>query len=424
MNFNLSNIILTGFVIVGSLIAFLQELAEIPIVNQEDQPNGLVDSFPSIQELRFKRIVIDSTLTSGYQIKSADFNGDELMDLVAVSTSLSEIFWYENPSWKKRVLYNGTQGNIDIAPYDIDADQDMDLALASRFSLGNSTSGGYVYWLENIDQGNSWKIHFIDSIPTSHRLRWADLDNDGRVELVNLPIIGHGAKSPDYETPVQFCFYTIPDDSSEGHWQKTIIDSSLHMAHGMQVLPWPDPAKWSILTASFEGVNLFSSDVDGQERIWNKIHLGQGQAGVRPRVGSSEVGLGRLNSNDSPFLATIEPWHGDKVVVYYPSAGEELWQREIIDTTFRDGHALLCADLDQDGTDEIIAGHRGRDYNLYFFQLNAHTQNWSRHDLDLGGMSAAGLCLLDFNSDGYLDIAACGSATNNVVLYENLGNSE
>ncbi|MBK8501005.1 MAG: VCBS repeat-containing protein [Saprospiraceae bacterium] len=369
--------------------------------------------------LEFKRLVIDSTLTSGYQIKSADINGDSLPDLIAVSTSLPEIYWYENPTWKKQILDAGTQANIDLAPHDIDGDQDIDLAIASGFSLGNSISGGYIHWLENIDFGRSWKIHFIDSIPTSHRLRWADLDGDGKDELVNLPIIGKGAKSSDYDTPVQFCYYTIPINPVDDHWKKWIIDSSLHMAHGMQLVQWPESTKWSGLTASFEGVNLFTSNVRSEELIWKKIQLGEGQKGIRPKIGSSEVGLGSLNSGDTPFLATIEPWHGDKVVVYYPRTGEELWQREIIDTTFRDGHALLCADLDQDGYDEIIAGHRGLGYNLYFFRFDLKTQNWNRHDLDRGGMSAAGLCLLDFNADGYLDIAACGSATHNVVLYVN-----
>jgi hypothetical protein len=35
-------------------------------------------------------------------------------------------------------------------------------------------------------------------------------------------------------------------------------------------------------------------------------------------------------------------------------------------------------------------------------------------------MSDAGLFIFDFDEDGYLDIAACGSRTNNIVLYRNL----
>jgi hypothetical protein len=382
----------------------------------QDEENPMNDFVPPLE---FKRLIIVSTLTSGYQIKSADVNDDGLPDLIAVSTSLPEIFWYKNPEWTKRVLYAGTQGNIDLAPLDIDGDQDIDLAIASVFSLGNSLSGGYVHWLENIDHGQSWKIHFIDSIPTSHRLRWADLDNDDRHELVNLPIIGKGAKSPDYAGGVEFCYYQIPKDPKADRCQKQIIDTSLHMAHGMQLVQWPVPEKWSILTASFEGVHLFTSSIQAKELIWKKMDLGEGQGGIRPKIGSSEIGLGMLNSGEAPFLATIEPWHGDKVVVYRPRSDQESWHREILDSTFRDGHALICADLDQDGNDEIIAGHRGPGYNLYIFQFDGPTRNWYRHNLDPGGMSAAGLCLVDFNADGYLDIAACGSATHNVVLYEN-----
>jgi hypothetical protein len=31
------------------------------------------------------------------------------------------------------------------------------------------------------------------------------------------------------------------------------------------------------------------------------------------------------------------------------------------------------------------------------------------------------LCLLDIDQDGHIDIAACGSATHNVILYRNRG---
>jgi hypothetical protein len=370
--------------------------------------------------IQFERIVIDSTFTGGYQVKSADLNGDDLPDLIAVSTSMQEIYWYENPSWQKHLVYEDTRANIDLAPNDIDNDGDIDLALASQFSLGNSISGGHVSWLENIDLGASWKLHFIDSIPTSHRLRWADLDGDSRADLINLPIIGRGASKPTYQAGVEFCYYTIPRNPGTESWPKVAINHELEMAHGLQLVKWGDEKSWSILTASFGGVDLFQPQGNGEK--WEMTKLGSGDIHPRPKQGSSEVGLGRLDRGKPPFIATIEPWHGNQVVFYSPGEEGELWKREVIDTTFVDGHALLCADLNGNGTDEIIAGYRGGGHNLYIYQWIAAANQWQRHDLDPGGMSAAGLCLLDFNADGFIDIAACGSATHNVMLYENLGN--
>ncbi|MCB0686413.1 MAG: VCBS repeat-containing protein [Saprospiraceae bacterium] len=379
------------------------------------------ESIPPISLPRFDRIVIDSNFKQGYQIKAADLNNDGLPDLMAVSTGMSEIFWYENPSWKKHILFDKTRDNIDLAPKDIDGDGDIDLALAARFNLGNSTAGGYVYWLENLGAGLSWQSHLIDSIPTSHRLRWADVDGDKVDELINLPIIGRGAVRPNYQQGVEFCYYEIPESPPGDPWRKIIIDTSLHMAHGLQLVQWPDSSNWSMLTASFEGVNLFATNIPDPEHSWTRIRLGGGQLGIRPGVGSSEIGLGKLGSLANHFLATIEPWHGDKVVLYQPDDQAKLWHRSVIDSSFIDGHALLTADLNHDGYDEIIAGHRGGDHSLYFYQFDRQNKEWNRYDLDRGGMSAAGLCLWDFNHDGLLDIAACGSATNNIVLYKNSG---
>ncbi|MDA1182773.1 MAG: VCBS repeat-containing protein [Bacteroidetes bacterium] len=362
-------------------------------------------------------MVIDSTFERGYQIKSADFNGDGLPDIAVVSDKIPEIYWYENPSWERRLISNQTTRNIDLAPKDIDDDGDIDLAITSKFNLHNSLEGGYIHWLMNDVQGISWKLHYIDSFPTSHRLRWADIDGDGEEELVNLPLVGVGAMKDDYVVGAELSYFEKPIDSANEVWVKNVIDTALHMAHGTQVVQWDGSAQWDVLTASFEGVQRFQKSGG----IWKKIQLGEGNPGPRPEMGSSEVGLGYLGGFDTPFIATIEPWHGDKVVYYAPANEGELWTRQVIDSTFRDGHALLCADLNKDGIYEIIAGHRGRDYNLYIYQFDKESGQWIRSDLDQGGMSTAGLCLLDFNNDGFLDIAATGSATNNVVLYQNLG---
>ena len=370
----------------------------------------------------FERIVMDSAFTRGYQVTAADFNNDQKPDLAAVSDREKEIVWYENPTWEKHIISNSTTSNIDLAPHDINDDGGMDMALACRFALNNSQEGGYVYWLENPGNADKlWEKHYIDSIPTAHRIRWVDVDGNGKEELINLPIIGIGAMAPTYDVPLDMVSYAIPDDPKADPWPKTIIDSSLHMAHGISIEQFVNDNQPDILTASFEGVTLYTSVGEDGNNTWEKRQLGSGDISPRPKQGASEVGLGSLGAPDQPFIATIEPWHGHQVVVYTPNEHEnELWTRKVIDTTFVDGHALQCADLNNDGISEIIAGHRGEGYNLYIYHYHAQENTWSRYTLDKGGMSAAGLFIFDFDADGYLDIAACGSRTNNVILYRNL----
>ena len=111
------------------------------------------------------------------------------------------------------------------------------------------------------------------------------------------------------------------------------------------------------------------------------------------------------------------------MVVYTPdSAPEALWQRVVIDTTFNEGHALICADLDADGDDEIIAGYRGKGYGLYIYDcLDSRGKRWERIVLDEGDMAASGVAIADIDGDGRLDIICVGTATSNIKWYENLG---
>jgi len=362
----------------------------------------------------YDRIVVDSSFQKAYQIKSADINGDNRPDLVAVSDRLPEIVWYENPHWEKHVLLNETTSNIDLNPFDIDGDNDIDLAIACEFSLRETTKGGHVYWLENPGVENKqWRKHLIDSMPTSHRIRWVDINGDGINELLNLPMLGIGSTGPESEIPVQMVYYTVPKDPRVDDWPITLIDSSLHLSHGINIFNWDDDPADEILTASSEGLTLF----DFEKMEWRKETLTSGHEGDgRVTRGAGEVAAGNLGINTKQFLVSIEPWHGNKVV-FYTGNESKLWQRKVIDTTFVDGHAIGCFDLNNDGFDEILAGHRGETYNLYIYQYVPAQDKWERTELDKGGMSTAGIHVFDANLDGIPDIAASGSATGNIILY-------
>jgi hypothetical protein len=184
------------------------------------------------------------------------------------------------------------------------------------------------------------------------------------------PCWGYGAKEPGYDSSLRRSpGSNLPShsgagtlsatDTGQGEWPSHLIDDSLTVVHGVHIMDWDNDGRDEILTASFEGVHLFHSTGAARDLRWTKIHLAAGDQVSTPRRGSSEIGVGRLEGRR--FLATIEPWHGEHVVVYTQAKPGDLWSRHPIDDTFSDGHALACADLDGDGNDEIVAGFRGQE---------------------------------------------------------------
>jgi hypothetical protein len=123
------------------------------------------------------------------------------------------------------------------------------------------------------------------------------------------------------------------------------------------------------------------------------------------------AGLGRRR-----FLASIEPWHGNQVVVYTRQGNQ--WQRQVLDESLDGGHTVQAADLDGDGNDELIAGGRGKPFSTYLYKAeDARGTRWSRATLDDGGMGPAACVVADLNTDGRLDLACIGGTS--LKWYEN-----
>src|SRR5262249_11769435 len=276
-------------------------------------------------------------------------------DIVVVDKT--RVVWYENPSWKQRVILKdqAKPDNVCIAAADIDGDGQLDFAIGAGWGNLSSTAEGPLMWCKRgASLDDPWTVYPIDSENSVHRIRFADLDGDGKPELIVAPLLGkNSTKEKNYEdTPVRLLAFKIPKDPTKDRWVPEVLTESLHVVHNF----WPIEAKgrkgMDLLTASYEGVNLVSQDSAGK---WGLKQLGEGnQANPKSNKGSSEVKQGTLKGGRK-FIATIEPWHGNQVVVYtQPDDPAKAWERHVVDEKLKWGHGVWCADLDGDARHQLL----------------------------------------------------------------------
>lgn len=172
--------------------------------------------------------------------------------------------------------------------------------------------------------------------------------------------------------------------------------------------------------ASQEGLNLVRRATDGSFSVTN---ISKGAVSEQAaQCGSGEVKKGRFGRRI--MLATIEPMHGNEVVVYLGKALNDQMQRIVLDQSLAQGHAVWSADFDGDGNDEVVAAHRqpkadGTSPGIYLYRAkDASGEHWERTLLD-APMACEDIWCDDFNGDGKLDILAGGRATHDVNLYLN-----
>ncbi len=123
--------------------------------------------------------------------------------------------------------------------------------------------------------------------PLLDRLRWADIDGDGRKELIDLPLFGTGSSGTAHAGAVRLEAYFIPKDP-RGAWSSKILDDKrLEVAHGLEIVDWDGDQAEDILTAANDGIDLFRPSLAASAE-----HLAAGKDGQAPNKGSSEVALG------------------------------------------------------------------------------------------------------------------------------------
>lgn len=381
----------------------------------------------------FKEHVINAEAGTGLAITVADVNKDGKPDIVGVSAD--DVAWYENPTWERHLIAGTIRNsNVCIAAEDLDADGIPEFALGADWQPNNTTSGGALFLLSHEgDVKQPWKVTtLVEEEPTLHRIQWADLDGDGKKELVVAPLKGKNSTGPDFTDSGVKLYALFPGENPlETPWREEIISTDLHIVHNLSVLPKSGAGNQSVTFASMDGLKTFTrwgNGIDSTNYVSIQQHSpansdGAGEVKITLRGPKDSEGRGR------ELTATIEPWHGHQAVVYGHLLQPGEAKRFVIDDQLKAGHAIWFDDFDQDGEDELLVGFRENagpkelpGLNIYDLHIDADNQITSeKHIIDDGGMATEDARAHDMNGDGWPDIVAFGRATHNIKYYENLG---
>lgn len=370
--------------------------------------------FGQTSQPQFKAQTIDSNIAIGYGIALGDVDGDGKPDILLADKK--QFVWYRNGDWKKFVMIENLteHDNVCIAARDINGDGKVEVAVGAQWNpaeTANAEQSGSVHYLIRPDDPTSpWKAVELHHEPTVHRMKWLR-SSEGKFYLVVAPLHGSGNVNGEGEG-AKVIAYEYPKDVN-GQWVMYTLANDMHLTHNFHLVESNEKNRNGFYLAGKEGVRFIHEN-------FNKGSEGKSEQLTGLVSGAGEVRIGKAAPNNN-FIATIEPMHGDKVVVY---PQDDPTKRIVIDDNVKEGHALAAADFLGAGSDQIVAGWRipNKDNTVgikLYTKKDASGTQWESQWIDQNEMACEDIQVMDMNKDGKPDIVASGRSTHNLKIYWN-----
>lgn len=380
--------------------------------------------------------VVDNQISVGYGLAIGDVDGDGKDDILLADQK--EFVWYKNPggqpsgdktsTWTRYVMAANLtpQDNVCIAARDLDGDGRVEVAVGAGWNpaeTGDSTKSGAVFYLiRPQDPTQRWEPVRLPHEVTTHRMRWAKVDD--AYQLIVVPLHGLGNKNGEGRG-VRIWGYEFPKNP-RSTWKRHLVDSTMHLTHNFEI--WEDGNTTGLIVAGKEGGQIFQ----WRKKKWQPVE-DESASNALPLLNKGVEGIGEIRRLDNgKSIATIQPMHGNLLQIENgnysfnkPRKRVKEKQITVLTDSFSQGHALVTGDFLGVGHDQIVAGWRNpnadKKVGLRLFDPQ-ESKNWQGYILnDSVRMACEDIQAADLDGDGDLDLIASGRATLNVLIYWNQG---
>lgn len=325
-------------------------------------------------------------------LRGADLDGDGDTDLISVNQDL--LYWYENgggfsPTLTPHQIPSSQDRGRWVEPADLDGDGDIDILLAA-------TKNNKIFWYQNNGQRPpSFTERTISNLIVGPRaVMAADLDGDGDLDAFAAgdgdP--GSASKIAWYENngaPLP-SFATHEIDDVGGNYARSIFGAD--MDHDGDI---------DLLTAEQVG-----------DRLVMYVNNGARPAGFARRVliegpeadGAQHVHAADMDG-DGDMDAVYAQDTGNRIAwAENVDGGGNVWTPRVVDTDVASVHAVVAADLDGDGDQDIATAVEGSNWGGWYESNGQKPPSFTRHILLRDAAHAHGVSAVDMDSDGDLDL--------------------